>query len=55
MSSTEPTRLQRAWSAWLDSTGDDDGTTNAELASALAEQVTLDERIADLVLGHPDA
>lgn len=40
---TEPklTRLQRAWSAWLDSTGDDDGATNAELGGALADVLTV--------------
>lgn len=35
----EPSRLQRAWSAWLDS-GSGDGVTNAELGDAIAEQLT---------------
>jgi hypothetical protein len=36
----EPTRFRRAWSAWLDSDGDDGGATNRELSDALTELLT---------------
>lgn len=36
-------RLSEAWEAWLDSSGDDDGETNDELAEAIAEAAELDD------------
>lgn len=47
----QPTRLQRAWDAWLDSTDDTDGTTT-ELGDALAEllnDATINEAEAERI------
>ncbi len=41
-------RLSEAWAAWLDSTGDDDGESNRELAEAIRAFVEGDEELDDV-------